>query len=401
MILRRAACAAVLLALAAASYWTLRLGWADHLARRNTVESLQAAIRALPWNAAYHARLAALDPARAEASLQRAVALNPRYARGWIELGLLAEHRGETARAERLLLEAWRVDRTFEPRWALANHYFRQGQAEGFWRWARLAAEMSYGDRVALFRLCWRFTSDAAAILDRAIPGDPAVLAAYLAFLLKDDRLAAAPAVLARLAPHLSRRHEPLLLDLCDRQIEARSWTEAVATWNALAGRKLLPYAPLDPARGASLTNGDFAFPPAGRGFDWQVPAQPVVNAFPDVYEKALRIELTGRQPESCDLLAQPLPLAPATRYRLSLTWRADPGGGFHWSVVDPQSGSGFPSQTHGGQPEADWKRHVLAFTTPPGAGGGRLALSYRRPPGAARFQGSLWLRAASLEIVR
>ena len=45
------------------------------------------------------------------------------------------------------LHEAARVDRTFDPRWTLANYYFRRQNWDEFWKWMRAAAEMSYGDR--------------------------------------------------------------------------------------------------------------------------------------------------------------------------------------------------------------------------------------------------------------
>ena len=82
--------------------------------------------------------------------------------------------------AERWLLEAARVDRQFEPRWTLANFYFRQQKMDEFWKWMRAALEVSYGDRDAAFDLCWSAAPDAATILARAIPERHAVLAAFV-----------------------------------------------------------------------------------------------------------------------------------------------------------------------------------------------------------------------------
>ena len=44
------------------------------------------------------------------------------------QAGLAAETRGDAALAEKWLQEAATVDRQYEPRWTLANFYFRQSQ---------------------------------------------------------------------------------------------------------------------------------------------------------------------------------------------------------------------------------------------------------------------------------
>src|ERR1700688_4531278 len=83
--------AVALAGLAAAAASSIRTGWADYLMRRETVDATERAIAITPDQGEYYARLAWLvsdhNPARAKAALRRAVALNPRDARSWIELG--------------------------------------------------------------------------------------------------------------------------------------------------------------------------------------------------------------------------------------------------------------------------------------------------------------------------
>ena len=92
--------------------------------------------------------------------LEEIARLNPRASAPRIRLGLAAELRGDAKQAERWLQEAFSVDRQFETRWTLANFYFRQGKPDEFWTWMRSALEMSYGDRVAAFDLCWQMTNE-------------------------------------------------------------------------------------------------------------------------------------------------------------------------------------------------------------------------------------------------
>ena len=86
------------------------------------------------------------------------------------------------------MLDAARGDRQYEPRWTLANFYFRQQRTDAFWTWVRAALEVSYGDRDAAFDLCWKASHDAAEILRRGIPERHAVVAALLDYLTRKNR---------------------------------------------------------------------------------------------------------------------------------------------------------------------------------------------------------------------
>ena len=81
----------------------------------------------------------------------RSIPIPPRRASAWASTRRFA---AIIAGAERWLLDAARVDRQYEPRWTLANFYFRQQKMDDFWKWMRAALEVSYGDRVAAFDLC-------------------------------------------------------------------------------------------------------------------------------------------------------------------------------------------------------------------------------------------------------
>ncbi|RPI19244.1 MAG: hypothetical protein EHM65_01590, partial [Acidobacteriales bacterium] len=255
--------AVALLGLAAC--WTLRFGLADRWFHSGSSAAIARARHLSPGNASYFA-----DPGD-RAALEEARTLNPRSSSAWIRLGLLTELDGDTARAEQLLLEAARVDRTYEPRWTLANFYFRRADREKFWLWARQALQMAYNDQSPLFLLCWQLTQDSGVILDRAIPGRALVLAEYLNFLILQGKLEAAAPVGERFAALAGVQSLPLLLSYCDRLLQERRTSAALRIWNSLCARHILATRPLAPPQGRSLTNGDFASTPVSAGFDWRI----------------------------------------------------------------------------------------------------------------------------------
>ena len=388
-----------------ATYWSLRLGYADHLFHSGTPEGVKRAVELAPDNARHQARWAAIledsgkDPAAALAALEAAVASNPRDSTSWIELGLQAEMEGDIMKAERFLLEAARVDKQYDPRWALANFYFRQNDTANFWSWARKAATMSYGDGASLFRLCWRMTQDPAAILERAIPDQPAVLARYLSFLLADNHVAALEAAAQRLSEHAGQEDLPVLLASCDRLVGARQFPAALRIWIALSRRKLLPYWPLEPERGFSLTNGDFRIPPLSRGFDWRVHVAEGISVLRRNSQPGLRITFSGRQPESSEVLSQFVPLLPGREYRLRFRYRTSgiaPDTGLRWRIVDAATGGELGYRSPDLSSEEERQEEVL-FSTTVETQLGRVVLGYQRAAGTTRIEGSISLRDVGL----
>src|SRR5437763_66740 len=109
--------------LALAAFESARLAWADAWFRTGSAKGVERAISIAPTpeNLAARALQMEYEGLDSRAVLERAASLAPLSAGPRIQLGLNAEIRGDRVTAERWLLEAARVDRTFEPRWALAN----------------------------------------------------------------------------------------------------------------------------------------------------------------------------------------------------------------------------------------------------------------------------------------
>ena len=361
-----------LIALAAAAWWSIRLARADIAFRQRTPQNIARAIELEPENGEYLAALAL----QAEYSgqdwtplLEEIARLNPRASAPRIRLGLAAELRGDAKEAERWLQEAYSIDRQFETRWTLANFYFRQNKPDEFWTWMKSALEVSYGDRVAAFDLCWQASANskdgAAEILDRAIPDRREVVASYLAYLLNHHKQAAIAGAALRLAKMRIPEDLPLLYSATDVSLDPD-------LWQALGN-----------PRPAGVTHPDFEQPRTGHGFDWHfIETAGVTHQSLEDH----RIRFSGQQPQSCELLRQVVGgLRPGASYNLHWETRtqgiASPTG-LVWQIAD---------RTGEIAASGDWSAGRMIFT--PDSDQAVLVLTYRRPEGQVRTEGYVDIR--------
>jgi hypothetical protein len=320
-----------------------------------------------------------------QGDLERALTLNPRYTAAWIALGIEAETRGDRGKAEASLIRAAAMDHTYLPRWTLANFYLRAGNMPQFWIWARQSAEIAH-DPTALFQLCWRASGDAREILERVIPTEPAARRAYFDFLVRTERIEAAEPLVDAVSDR------DLLLRYCDAALNHKQVSLALKAWNGLAARRLIPY-----HHGGALTNGDFSAAPLGRGFDWRPLRVEGTSLSFDPVAREMPVELSGRQPESFDLVEQYVPLEPVASYEFQFLFRAqDKVAGLSWVLVDAVTGAELASagvRAEGGG--------TVRFSTPAGCDLARLVLRYRRPAGSMRAEGRVVFSRFALERVR
>jgi hypothetical protein len=400
---RRLAWAALLGLLLAAAVRSARSAAAAYLFGGGSGQGVVRAARLAPANARYRARLAALldlpggSPAEAVRQWEWALRLNPRDASTWIALGLRREADGDLASAERCLLEAARVDATYQPRWTLAGHYFRRGHGEKFWTWAERAAARAHGDPTPLFRLCSQTGGDPSRPLEMVAAAGRPLLAAYLDYLMRRNELDAAYAAAGKLAEGgCGDGATSRLIWLCERLMASGQVPRGVTVWNALAEAGCIPHAGLKPEQGRSLTNPDFQFPPAG-GFDWHMPVVEGIAA--SRRPEGLRLVFSGEQPESGEILAQSVPLVQGRRCRFEFVSRAEGARqptGLAWRIEDAFT-RGELARAAAVPLGAAWKRTAVEFLCPDGTRLARLALAYRRAPGTTRLEGTVWVRGVAL----
>jgi tetratricopeptide (TPR) repeat protein len=380
-----------------AAYWSARWAWADWMMR----SSVERALRLAPGNPDYYMRLAQAKPALALSALERAAELNPLSSPVWIELADAAEQHGDSPKAERCLLHAVALDKTFAPRWLLAECYSRRGDQAHFWPAVRTALATSYDDITPLFDLCWAFAPDPGIVQERALPERTDVWRQYFDFLLSKDRLEAAESIAGRIVAQATRDTVPSLLGYCDRLLEQNRGPRAVETWNSLVAKHLLDYPELAPSRGLSLTNGGFAKELLSHAFDWRVSQTDGVFFRQDDSPPGLWFEFSGNEPEQCELLSQYVPVEPGRPYRLVVSYSTEGlegDTGIDWRVVDVQSKADLlRGGGHVMASERTEKAETYNFQTPADARLIKLVLAYNRALGTVRIKGSVSLRGVVL----
>jgi tetratricopeptide (TPR) repeat protein len=385
LVLRAVLRGAAWFALALSSYWALRLAWADQLSTATELADRQRAVQLAPIPI-FAERLATRREELGGDGLPdllRAAALDPENPDRLMRLGLRAEMAGDYPLAEKSLLAAAARSRLYQPKYLLAQYFFRRQDADRFWPWARQSLEAAYGDAAPLFELCWRQRPDAAWLRANAIPPRRELARQYLAYLTSREQWTAASVEAHRLAGSAEQADLPGLLAYCDACLSRSDVHEAAEIWNALCNRRLLPHHPLDPAGENLVTNGDFLRAPSGRGFDWRLVAVTGVSA--DAVGGALRISLSGRQPERSPVIWQYVLTVPGTRYLLRYeahTGTAVPAPGITWEVTnaDPQG-------------ESEYSLQFVATKSLT-----QVMLVYRRPPGSARLEGAVSITRVRLE---
>jgi hypothetical protein len=297
------------------------------------------AVRLAPDSATLYTRLAIQreelggDPLP---DLQRAAELDPANAERHLRLGGRAELAGDSALAERSLLQTAELSRLYQPRFSLAGYYFRRENADMFFKWLREAFRTAYGDVTPLLELGWRMQPDAGELWRSTIPHTPEIERQFLIFLMDKRQVPAAAPFALDVAAHATAEDRPALIQYCGWRLFENGAAEAVAVWNAVCSRNLLPYHRLDSANGISLTNGDFDREPTGGGFDWRMQSAPGVTL--TARRGELRAAFTGEQPEFCAMAWQFVPVILGGRYRLRGDWRpieGDSASGLGWAVYD------------------------------------------------------------------
>jgi len=368
-----------------------KIARSDALFLQGTAESVRASIRLQPDCWWCYVELARLDEPSAEQLLQTSLRLNRYNSEAAIDLALRYESDGDFHRAEELLLQAFAVDRTYVPRWSLANFYFRRDNLPAFWSWVRRATETPAEDIGALFELCWRVTPDPKTIEANIAEENPGVVRQYIVFLIGKDRPAAAvnPALIL-LRTDSPDSDQTLLFTLLDKLIHADDATDANSIWTGLIGRHWVVADTKFP------NNPQFLRDPLPVDFDWDFPEYNGLHSWPGA--SGLEAEFTGDEPENCVIAEQTIVLPPGS-YKLESSYRTrniPPDTGIQWQVLEAKSdnviaGSSFLS--------SDSPAHVvLPFVVKPDERLLRLHLAYNRNLGTSRISGTVLVTSVSIQ---
>lgn len=318
-------------------YQSWRLAWASSLAGSQLVGKVERAISLEPDNTRYrllHVSLVSntgAPPESIEAELKEVLRRNPRSSEALMQLGTLAEAKGQTQEAETLLLRAASFDRTYTPLWTLINFYFRTSQTEKLWPRIGFALDLTanpnldYFDPTNLYELCWQTGADRKQwqklVLER-----PHAIPAYFLYLTTHQHLEAATEIYPYLLPLANASvpsHAYMFAQYCNLLASAYRGTDAVEVWNQMVAKRLTISDELHPEKADSIENPSFAHPFGDVPFRW---FGPYLDPIRLTYTPgSLLFEMDGRQPETALLLRKLLPVLPDRDY--VLTWEAEGSG--------------------------------------------------------------------------
>lgn len=383
------------------------------LADAAVAKCIPCAMRFEPLNESYVARNAiARDEAgdvsdEVDAELRRAFAMNPRDSAVLRSLGVRAELRGDREGAERYLLQAVAVDRSFEPQWALTNFYLRIGAMNRFWSAVRdcfaIIEPKTPDPRVVnpepVFDLCWNVTAKSKSIL-ALIPPTKGMLLPYLRYLMRTGRTDATVEALSKvLALSISGSDLPVYLDVCDFLMRENRTGSALQVWNHLVDSELIHSTRLEPDKGVSVADPNFSLPPFDRVFGWKVSHEDRVFALRG--DHFLGFEMGGMEKEHFELLTKTLPVIAGRNY--VLTWRVDASR----LNCKAREDSGLAIRLFGQKGELSppcppflaSTTGTCAFTTPADTTQLRMALRYDRPLGEILLEGTLRVSAFTVNF--
>jgi len=368
-----------------------KIAHSDNLFWQDTAESLRTSIRLEPDCWQCYVKLARLDDSSAENLLQTSLRLNQYNSDAAVDLGLRYEADGDFHRAEELLLLASQVDRTYVPRWSLANFYFRRDNLTAFWMWIHRATETPAENIGALFELCWRVSSDPKTIEANIDERDPEVSRQFINFLIGKDQ----PAVAVNAAMNLLRTgdrgwDQTLLFTLLEKLTHTNDATDANALWKKMVDQHWVV------ADTSFPNNPQFAREPLPVVFDWNFAEYNGLHSWPG--PSGLEVEFTGDEPESCVIAEQTIVL-PAGAYTLESPYRTrnvPPDTGIQWQVLDAGTDQVLASSV---SLASDVPARVdLPFVIKTDRQLLRLRLSYNRTLGTTRISGTLVVTSVKIQ---
>ena len=336
------------------------LAQADRIRRHPSPERIDEAIALDPLNAyGYTMKAELLDAESADSSESwiQAGRLSPRDSEILIRRALISEKASKVDQAEWLFLQAAALDQTWKPRFSLTNFYLRQQRLEAVVLWAGKSAERASSDIHSLFRLLSASGLPMAEIQQRILPRNRKVIHAFLDHLNSLDPIqdiSEAARDLASFIPHASPDwpglearvdskkmnfpalplEEQSLRYSVERLIRGKDFANALSLNNFLAQR--FPAVAKFSNEEQLIVDPEFRDQPTGNLLDWNFNSSSELRFQPGQLPGGLKLHLSGKQPESIELLSQVL-LVPAD-FAFRLEFKSDSAQlvgqtGLSWSV--------------------------------------------------------------------
>lgn len=329
-----ARCTIVLVAVllgVALSYYSVRSARSEYQAELGTLEGYARAIQLEPGNPRnwyllgryWQYNFVQPDAQQAIRDYQASLALDPRSANAWLDLGTAYESEGSLAKARESFLEAKRAyPLSAETAWRYGNFLLRQQELDEAFAEIRRAVEADPKRGAEAFSRCWHANPDLQLILSRVLPPGRDVYLDVIRDLVagkKTEEVLEVWSRLVALRPQLVLRD---VFPLVDSLVGTSQWEAAWRVWEQATRFAQLP--PLLDAPGSVVWDGSFESGVAGGGFAWIYrPEFEGVQASLDPREihsgkQSLRLQFGGKRNVNLDNACIVAPVAPFAAYRFS-----------------------------------------------------------------------------------
>ncbi|MDX2180553.1 MAG: hypothetical protein SFV18_13235 [Bryobacteraceae bacterium] len=334
------------------------------------------------------------------AAWAQAAILDPRNPRVLIPAGINAELRGDLLQAKGFFEQAERYNRTWLPRWTLANYYARRGDRARTVEHLRAAFERSYGATYAAFQLAVDVGVPVVDIPRLLLP-DSANAHAQFVYFLSDKPVTGETATwiarsavrYAELSAALAGRDPAPVLHAVNRLLQSGFGSLAREAWNKGCERGLIASTP---ANETPIVNGDFERAFLSTGFDWFMPPQLGVDSLHHPGPGTVKFTFSGSQQPDLEMLSQTVVLPPGKGWRVKYEFQTreiDPRqAAFVWTLDGVEMPAGRPLSSE------VWMEGSFEIAAPDRERVARLQLRYTRPVGATRPEGQLWIRRIRAE---
>ncbi|MCL6566849.1 MAG: tetratricopeptide repeat protein [Acidobacteriia bacterium] len=384
----------------AVGYWYYRQG---------TVADLERAIAWNPQEARYYAALARgqqaalieADPQKILELYERAVALAPRRAESWLQLGSAYEWAGRLTEARQAYEHALRrAPNSPQVNWQVGNFYLRTGELDAAFAALQRAAVQDPQLRRAVFALAWR-AADPERIRTQLLPRQTEVLLDYLDFLAATDRADEAEAIWALLLAQGEKFAPQRVFPYLDLLLRSRRTAALQLAWQRLY--------PAPAPAGELITNGSFEQEAWNAGLDWHIYAAEGARAAIEAGtaqqgQRALVIRFDGRQNVHFTHVFQHVPVMAEAQYRFVAWVRSEAvttDRGPQLEIFDPDAPQRLRWTTPAMTGTHPWTELSLELRT--GRQTSILVVRVTRLPSHRldnRIAGTFWLDAVSLRSV-
>ena len=367
--------------------------------------SLQRAIRLQPRDASNYDLLGQYfiwdgqDPRAAAAQFQRAVSLNPYESSYWIHLAQSENSLGNSGEQASAIRKAITVDPTTpDVAWTAANFFLVQGETQEALDQLAMVLRSDPSKADAALDLSWRVAGDVKPIQDR-MPPDPEIYLRLVKLLVAKQQWTAADRAWSstlRLNRELDARSA---LAYVDALLAKRDVAAAQVAWQQITSRSTRLQAYIAPEN--LVVNARFNQEFLNAGFDWHYSAQPGVTVALDSTQsyqgaEALLIRYPGGSNEDAGL-SQFIPVNPGVRYVASAWVKSEEleSANGPQLVVDDGYRRHEYSRSEETLGTSGWHQVRAPFTT--GEDTNLIVIRFSRMPGSTLIRGKFWIANVQL----